>query len=79
MDPGEVEKMVNRLEKASHRQSRAILLASLYIVSGLLTQLPGGPHFLGLHVIGLLSLLGCTVNGLWVLVNIWWTERGHRS
>lgn len=79
MDPGEVEKMVNRLEKASHRQSRAILLASLYIVSGLLTQLPSGPHVLGLHVLGLLSLLGCTVNWLWVLVNIWWTERGHRS
>lgn len=79
MDPGEIEKMVNRLEKASHRQSRAILLASLFIVSGLLTQLPSGPHLLGLHVLGLLSLLGCTVYWVWMLVNIWWTERGHRS
>lgn len=79
MDPGEIEKMVNRLEKASHRQSRAILLASLFIVSGLLTQLPSGPHLLGLHVLGLLSLMGCTVYWVWMLVNIWWTERGHRS
>jgi ubiquinone biosynthesis protein len=79
LDAGEIERMVNRLEKASHRQSRSILLASLFIVSGLLTQLPEGPHFLGLHVIGLLSLLACTANWLWVLTNIWWTERGHRS
>lgn len=79
MDPGEIEKMVNRLEKASHRQSRAILLASLFIVSGLLTQLPTGPHLLGLHVLGLFSLMGCTVYWVWMLVNIWWTERGHRS
>ncbi len=79
MDTGEIEKLVNRLEKASHRQSRAILLASLFIVSGLLTQLPQGPHLLGLHVLGLLSLLGCTAYWLWMLANIWWTERGHRS
>ncbi|HEX6590914.1 MAG TPA: AarF/UbiB family protein [Moraxellaceae bacterium] len=79
LDPGEIEKLVNRLEKASHRQSRAILLASLFIVSGLLTQLPTGPHLLGLHVLGLLSLFGCTFYWLWMLANIWWTERGHRS
>lgn len=79
LDPGEIEKLVNRLEKASHRQSRAILLASLFIVSGLLTQLPQGPHLLGLHVLGVLSLLGCTFYWLWMLANIWWTERGHRS
>ncbi len=79
LDGGEIEKLVNRLEKASHRQSRAILLASLFIVSGLLTQLPQGPHLLGLHVLGILSLLGCTTYWVWMLVNIWWTERGHRS
>ena len=79
MDQGEIEKMVNRLEKASHRQSRAILLASIFVVSGMLTQLPSGPHFLGMHVLGLLSLLGCTAYWVWMLVNIWWTERGHRS
>ncbi len=79
LDGGEIEKLVNRLEKASHRQSRAILLASLFIVSGLLTQLPRGPHLLGLHVLGLLSLLACTTYWIWMLVNIWWTERGHRS
>jgi len=78
-DTGELEKLVNRLEKASHRQSRAILLASLFIVGGLLTQLPKGPHILGLHVIGLLSLMSCTVYWAWMLINIWWTERGHRS
>ncbi len=78
-DPDEIEKLVNRLEKASHRQSRAILLASLFVVSGLLTQLPQGPHLLGLHVLGLLSLLGCTVYWVWMLTGIWWTERGHRS
>lgn len=79
LDGGEIEKLVNRLEKASHRQSRAILLASLFVVSGMLTQLPTGPHLLGLHVLGILSLLGCTSYWLWMLVNIWWTERGHRS
>ena len=79
LDPDELEKLVNRMEKASHRQSRAILLASLFVVSGLLTQLPLGPHLLGMQVLGLLSLLGCTAYWLWMLVNIWWTERGHRS
>lgn len=79
LDPGELERLVNRLEKASHRQSRAILLAALFIVSGLLTQLPEGPRFLGLHVLGLLSLMGCTVYWWWMLLTIWWTERGHRS
>lgn len=79
VDSGEIERLVNRLEKASHRQSRAILLASLFIVSGMLTQLSTGPHLLGLHVLGLLSLLGCTGYWLWMLLNIWWTERGHRS
>ncbi|MGH8493696.1 MAG: ABC1 kinase family protein [Moraxellaceae bacterium] len=79
LDAGEIEKMVNRLEKASHRQSRAILLASLFVVSGMLTQLPNGPHLLGMNVLGLLSLLGCTAYWSWMLVNIWWTERGHRS
>ncbi|MGB4342561.1 MAG: hypothetical protein WBJ03_03005, partial [Moraxellaceae bacterium] len=79
LDSGELEKLVNRLEKASHRQSRAILLASLFIVSGLITQIPSGPHLLGLHVLGVLSLMGCTVYWSWMLINIWWTERGHRS
>ncbi|MDP2226419.1 MAG: AarF/UbiB family protein, partial [Moraxellaceae bacterium] len=79
LDAGELERMVNRLEKASHRQTRAILLASLFIVSGLLTQLPEGPHVFGLHLLGLFSLMGCTGYWLWMLLNIWWTERGHRS
>lgn len=79
LDSGELEKLVNRLEKASHRQSRAILLASLFIVSGLITQIPSGPHLLGLHVLGIVSLMGCTVYWSWMLINIWWTERGHRS
>jgi ubiquinone biosynthesis protein len=79
IDPEELEKFVNRLEKASHRQSRAILLASLFVVSGLLTQLPGGWHLFGMQVVGLLSLVGCTLYWFWMLTNIWWTERGHRS
>ncbi len=79
VDPGEIEKLVNRLEKASYQQSRAILLAALFIVSGLITQIESGPHFLGLHVLGILSLMGCTIYWAWMLINIWWTERGHRS
>jgi ubiquinone biosynthesis protein len=79
MDTGELEKLINRLEKASHRQTRAILLAGLFIVSGLITQVDAGPHLFGLHVLGVLSLLGCTVYWAWMLINIWWTERGHRS
>lgn len=79
VDPGEMEKLVNRLERASYQQSRAILLAALFVVSGLITQVESGPHFLGLHVLGILSLMGCTVYWAWMLINIWWTERGHRS
>ncbi|HEX4939471.1 MAG TPA: AarF/UbiB family protein, partial [Candidatus Kapabacteria bacterium] len=79
VDPGELEKLVNRLEKASYHQTRAILLAALFIVSGLMLQLEKGPHILGMHVLGLLSLMGCTLYWAWMLINIWWTERGHRS
>ena len=79
LDSGEVERLVNRLEKASHRQTRAILLASLFVVSGMITQIESGPHLLGLHVLGVLSLMGCSLYWVWMLVNIWWSERGHRS
>ena len=79
LTPSAVSKLVNRLEMASYQQSRAILLAALFIVSGLITQIESGPHFLGLHVLGILSLMGCTIYWAWMLINIWWTERGHRS
>ncbi|MCC6199829.1 MAG: phosphotransferase [Moraxellaceae bacterium] len=79
LDTDEVERLVNRLEKASHRQTRAILLASLFVVSGMITQIESGPHLLGLHVLGVLSLMGCSLYWVWMLVNIWWSERGHRS
>lgn len=78
-DPDELEKLVNRLEKASHRQSRSILLASGLVAGALVAQLPSGPHVLGLNVLGLLSMLFCSAYWVWMLVNIWWTERGHRS
>lgn len=75
----ELSKLVNRLERASHRQARAVLLAGLFLVSGMMLQLEDGPHVLGLHVLGLLSLLGCTGYWLWMLTQLWWTERGHRD
>ena len=37
-----------------------MLLAGLFLVSGLMLQLEGGPQFLGMHVLGLISLIGCT-------------------
>lgn len=75
----ELSRLVNRLERASHRQARAVLLAGLFLVSGMMLQLPDGPHVLGLHVLGLISLLGCTGYWLWMLTQLWWTERGHRD
>lgn len=75
----ELSKLVNRLERASHRQARAVLLAGLFLVSGMMLQLENGPHLLGMHVLGLLSLLGCTGYWLWMLTQLWWTERGHRD
>lgn len=75
----ELSKLVNRLERASHRQARAVLLAGLFLVSGMMLQLDDGPHLLGMHVLGLLSLLGCTGYWLWMLTQLWWTERGHRD
>jgi len=32
-----------------------------------------------MHVLGLLSLIGCTGYWLWMLTQLWWTERGHRD
>ncbi|MEL0027264.1 MAG: AarF/UbiB family protein [Perlucidibaca sp.] len=75
----ELSRLVNRLERASHRQARAVLLAGLFLVSGMMLQLEHGPHVLGMHVLGLLSLLGCTGYWLWMLTQLWWTERGHRD
>jgi len=75
----ELSKLVNRLERASHRQARAVLLAGLFLVSGMMLQLESGPHVLGLHVLGLLSLIGCTGYWIWMLTQLWWTERGHRD
>lgn len=75
----ELTRLVNRLERASHRQARAVLLAGLFLVSGMMLQLEDGPHILGMHVIGLLSLLGCTGYWLWMLTQLWWSERGHRD
>lgn len=75
----ELSKLVNRLERASHRQARAVLLAGLFLVSGMMLQLESGPHFLGMHVLGLLSLIGCTGYWGWMLTQLWWTERGHRD
>lgn len=75
----ELSKLVNRLERASHRQARAVLLAGLFLVSGMMLQLENGPHLLGLHVLGLLSLIGCTGYWIWMLTQLWWTERGHRD
>lgn len=75
----ELSKLVNRLERASHRQARAVLLAGLFLVSGMMLQLEQGPHVLGLHVLGLLSLIGCTGYWIWMLTQLWWTERGHRD
>lgn len=79
MQVEELSKLVNRLERASHRQARAVLLAGLFLVSGMMLQLEGGPHILGMHVLGLISLLGCTGYWLWMLTQLWWTERGHRD
>jgi len=75
----ELSKLVNRLERASHRQARAVLLAGLFLVSGMMLQLENGPHLLGMHVLGLLSLIGCTGYWVWMLTQLWWTERGHRD
>lgn len=75
----ELTRLVNRLERASHRQARAVLLAGLFLVSGMMLQLEDGPHILGMHVIGLISLLGCTGYWLWMLTQLWWSERGHRD
>ena len=75
----ELSKLVNRLERASHRQARAVLLAGLFLVSGMMLQLEDGPHILGLHLLGLLSLIGCTGYWIWMLTQLWWTERGHRD
>lgn len=75
----ELSRLVNRLERASHRQARAVLLAGLFLVSGLMLQLEGGPQFLGMHVLGLISLIGCTGYWIWMLTQLWWTERGHRD
>lgn len=79
MQAEELSKLVNRLERASHRQARAVLLAGLFLVSGMMLQLENGPHILGMHVLGLISLLGCTGYWLWMLTQLWWTERGHRD
>lgn len=79
MQVEELSKLVNRLERASHRQARAVLLAGLFLVSGMMLQLEQGPHILGMHVLGLLSLMGCTGYWLWMLTQLWWTERGHRD
>jgi ubiquinone biosynthesis protein len=79
MQVEELSKLVNRLERASHRQARAVLLAGLFLVSGMMMQLEQGPHILGMHVLGLLSLIGCTGYWLWMLTQLWWTERGHRD
>lgn len=79
LDSEQLERLVNRLEKASHRQSRSILLASGLIVSALIAQITDGPHFLGLNIFGLFGLLICSAYWAWMLTNIWWTERGHRS
>ncbi len=79
MQVEELSKLVNRLERASHRQARAVLLAGLFLVSGMMLQLENGPHILGMHVLGLISLLGCTGYWLWMLTQLWWTERGHRD
>jgi len=79
MQAEELSKLVNRLERASHRQARAVLLAGLFLVSGMMMQLEQGPHILGMHVLGLLSLIGCTGYWLWMLTQLWWTERGHRD
>lgn len=75
----ELSKLVNRLERASHRQARAVLLAGLFLVSGMMLQLENGPHLLGMHLLGLLSLIGCTGYWIWMLTQLWWTERGHRD
>lgn len=79
MQVEELSKLVNRLERASHRQARAVLLAGLFLVSGMMLQLEQGPHILGMHVLGLLSLMGCTGYWIWMLTQLWWTERGHRD
>lgn len=76
MQTEELSKLVGRLERASHRQARAVLLAGLFLVSGMMLQLDG-PSILGMHVLGLLSLIGCTIYWLFMLTQLWWTERGH--
>ena len=76
MQTEELSKLVARLERASHRQARAVLLAGLFLVSGMMLQLDG-PSILGMHVLGLLSLIGCTIYWLFMLTQLWWTERGH--
>lgn len=78
MQTEELSKLVGRLERASHRQARAVLLAGLFLVSGMMLQLEG-PSVMGMHVLGLLSLMGCTVYWLFMLTQLWWTERGHRD
>jgi ubiquinone biosynthesis protein len=78
MQTEELSKLVGRLERASHRQARAVLLAGLFLVSGMMLQLEG-PSILGMHVLGLFSLIGCTIYWLFMLTQLWWTERGHRD
>lgn len=77
IDPMTVEKWVGRLERSSARQNEAILIAALFILSGLLIQLPTGPHLWGLHVLGLMSLLITTFYGALLLMVQWWTLRGR--
>lgn len=76
MQMEQLSKLVGRLKRASHRQARAVLLAGLFLVSGMMLQLDG-PSILGMHVLGLLSLIGCTIYWLFMLTQLWWTERGH--
>ncbi len=73
----DIDHWVTRLERAAARQTSATLIAGIAVCGGLLSLLPGGPHLLGMNLLGWLFLLGAAFYGAWLWLAQWWVLRGR--
>ncbi|NNM51898.1 MAG: phosphotransferase [Pseudomonadales bacterium] len=77
INPMDMERWIGRLERAHARQTTAQLITAMYVVGGLLSLLPQGPHMVGMNVLGIVFIMSASVYGFWLWLSQWWTLRGR--
>ncbi len=79
LDVTHLKHVGNQIDRSANRLAVGIVVAALIIGSSIVMTVPGGPHLLGLPLLGLLGFSASIVGGLWLLLSIWSSNRADRD